>query len=417
MEVAAVDALVAQARSLCAASTDDRVDDRDLEALAGKLEALRRAADAAMVMVNGELESRGCTDKEHGHSTKTWTAATFQLPSDEAARRMKAARLLRQCPVLAAALAAGRIGSDHVRVIANATNPRNLHVVVAIQQQLIDLTNEVVLFRYWAAKVVDLLRVADPDGPEPTVEDTKIHINTQYDGTSRLSGTLAGEVADVVAHALATFADRLFRTYRQDNAEAPEDFEIPNRSTLMGLALGEICRTALASTHTAKGTAADVTYVIHADDPEVVWNADGRRVDSYTAQVACCDAVFHPVIMDAFGVPVDLGRASRHATADQRRAAHQRDGGCVFPGCDTPARHTDMHHVQHWEHDGPTDLDNLACLCRHHHGVVHRKGWSMTPADHHRFVITSPSGRTLTTQRHGQTGKDGENGKDDQAAA
>lgn len=403
MDVHMIECLVEQVRALTVTSTDDRVGDRDLEDLACGLESLRRATDALTAQVNGEMDARASTDREHGHNTRTWTAATFQLPSDTAGRRVKAARLLRQCPVLADALTAGRIGFDHVRVIAGVTNPRNLATVVEIQQQLIDLTDEVVLFRYWATKVIDLLRVADTDGPEPRVENTHVHLDRQFDGTSRLTGTLSGEVRDVVAHALETFADRLFRRFSSDAAQTPGDIEIPNRSTLRSLALGEICRLALASTHKGAGTAADVTYIIHSNDPDTVWNSDGTRVESHTAQVACCDGAFHAVVMDAFGAPLDAGREARYANPWQRRAAQRRDGGCVFPGCDTEAQHTDLHHVIHWEHDGPSDLSNLACLCRRHHRVVHHTGWQMRTTDHQRFEFTTPSGTTLPSQRHGST--------------
>ncbi|WP_369124700.1 HNH endonuclease signature motif containing protein, partial [Pseudomonas sp. CCI2.4] len=67
-----------------------------------------------------------------------------------------------------------------------------------------------------------------------------------------------------------------------------------------------------------------------------------------------------------------MGRDKRFATDHQRRAAAIRDGGCAFHGCDTPVSWCDLHHIDHWEHGGPTDLDNLICLCRHHHGVTHR---------------------------------------------
>ena len=47
-------------------------------------------------------------------------------------------------------------------------------------------------------------------------------------------------------------------------------------------------------------------------------------------------------------------------------------------------------------------MANLASLCRHHHGIIHRRGWAMTHAPDQWFTITTPAGDTLTTQRHGR---------------
>ena len=81
----------------------------------------------------------------------------------------------------------------------------------------------------------------------------------------------------------------------------------------------------------------------------------------------------------------------------QRRALARRDGGCVFPGCACPASWCDAHHVIAWDHDGDT---NLALLCRHHHGVTHRHGWTMTTKPNGTFTWKTPSGDTLHSQRN-----------------
>jgi hypothetical protein len=72
--------------------------------------------------------------------------------------------------------------------------------------------------------------------------------------------------------------------------------------------------------------------------------------------------------------PLEVGRATRVVTAAQRAALAVRDGGCVFPGCDRPVAWCDAHHLRHWLHGGPTDLANLALLCRAHHRAVHEGG-------------------------------------------
>lgn len=403
MQLGDVTALIDLVRAVAHGTADrETVSDAALEDLAISVESARRALDAAGATINGEMHARNSTDRRHGHSAKSWTAATLQLPSQEAARRIKQAKLLRQCPVLAEALISGRVNSHHVGAIANATNDRNVHIVIDIQQHLIDMTDEYTLFAAWAAQVLDLLRLADPDGAEPQQSDNGLHMNPQYDGSSKLDATLVGDTRDVVEHALEVFSNRIFRRLWADQQQLPNDLALPDHSTVRALALAEICRTALSESHTGSGTAADVTYVIHSDDPETVRTHDGERVARHTAHVALCDGVFHPIVLDRFGAPLDVGRAHRFATPDQRRAARVRDGGCVFDGCSAPQSHCDLHHVDHWQHGGNTDMANLASLCRHHHGVVHRDGWAMSASDHGWFDITSPSGQMLTSQRHGR---------------
>jgi hypothetical protein len=89
--------------------------------------------------------------------------------------------------------------------------------------------------------------------------------------------------------------------------------------------------------------------------------------------VLACDCVLQRVVLDAAGVPLDVGRTQRLATPAQRRALIVRDGGCAFPGCDRPPGWCDAHHIIPWELGGHTDMHNLVLLCRRHHRRVHAK--------------------------------------------
>jgi hypothetical protein len=91
-----------------------------------------------------------------------------------------------------------------------------------------------------------------------------------------------------------------------------------------------------------------------------------------------CDADVLTITTDDHGAPLDVGRASRAATAAQRRALRLRDRTCRFPGCHT-TRHLHAHHVIEWSDDGPTDLDNLILLCSFHHRFVHDHDWRLEP--------------------------------------
>ena len=75
--------------------------------------------------------------------------------------------------------------------------------------------------------------------------------------------------------------------------------------------------------------------------------------------------------------PLDIGRSSRTVPEPMRRAVIARDRHCRFPGCRRPARWCDAHHIVHWTDDGPTRVDNLILLCRHHHTLIHR-GFGLT---------------------------------------
>jgi len=115
---------------------------------------------------------------------------------------------------------------------------------------------------------------------------------------------------------------------------------------------------------------------------------NGPGVDLPTAERMTCDAAVVAVLHSAKpGELLRLGRKTRKMSAALRRALRIRDGGCQFPGCHR-RRHLQAHHVVHWMHGGPTDLDNLVLLCGRHHRAIHEEGfsvsWSGDPGDGRR---------------------------------
>ena len=91
--------------------------------------------------------------------------------------------------------------------------------------------------------------------------------------------------------------------------------------------------------------------------------------------------------------PLEVGRASRVVTAAQRAALVVRDGGCALAGCDRPPAWCEAHHLVHWLHGGPTDLANLALVCRAHHRAVHEGGWRLARDPDGRLTATPPHRR------------------------
>lgn len=88
------------------------------------------------------------------------------------------------------------------------------------------------------------------------------------------------------------------------------------------------------------------------------------------------------VAVDAYRPPAEL-----------RRLLEVRDEHCRFPGCRQPAARCDLDHTIAREHDGPTELGNLAHLCRRHHVLKHNSAWRVRQRPGGVLEWTSPTGR------------------------
>ncbi|MFZ4519325.1 MAG: DUF222 domain-containing protein [Microthrixaceae bacterium] len=399
--------------------------DEELLASVRSLESARRMLDLAASALVGELHARGSTDKEEGLRTAPWLGWHLNLPRGECSARVRVGSFVRHHEVLREALRRGRVSFDHVALLARLATPRVAEVVHAVQAELVELAQGV-RFETWAREVRALLDLADADGAhDPRPEDNRLSLTEGLDGTVHVQADLVAEWALEARAALEAEADRLFHAFRSDARATGGELAVPPRQVLLAMAFVELCRAGRAAGRAERPGAtpvADVTLVVstppdlhdrwrrpdphgaHAD-----WLAgllattlDGMPVRPSVARLLACDPTFRVLVESHTGETLHLGRGRRHASPAQRRAVARRFGGCCFPGCDAPPSWTDLHHVELWEHGGATDLDLLAPLCRHHHGVVHRSGWSVRPAAGHGFDIVTPSGRVLPCQVRGR---------------
>ncbi len=99
---------------------------------------------------------------------------------------------------------------------------------------------------------------------------------------------------------------------------------------------------------------------------------DGTPIELEELRRLACDAEIVPMIFAADGQPLYAGRAQRAVTKAQKLALYRRDGGCV--GCGLRPQVCDAHHIQPWDHNGPTDITNLVLLCPRCHTKVHKHG-------------------------------------------
>ena len=119
----------------------------------------------------------------------------------------------------------------------------------------------------------------------------------------------------------------------------------------------------------------------------------GAPLAPETARRLACDASIVRVL-ERDGTPVRMGRKTRSVPPALRRALHARDRGCRFPGCGSQ-RFVDAHHIDHWAHGGPTDLDNLVQLCGAHHRLLHEGGYHVKRRSGGGLSFHRPDGRRI----------------------
>jgi hypothetical protein len=126
-------------------------------------------------------------------------------------------------------------------------------------------------------------------------------------------------------------------------------------------------------------TASDLTRGDGSGSLEAaVGQPEGVVVTLPTARRLLCAGAQTPILIGSTGQPLDVGRSQRLFTTRQRIALAARDGGCRWPGCESPPSWCEAHHIAEWQRDGGrTDVDVGILLCRHHHVLLHDQGWQI----------------------------------------
>ena len=216
------------------------------------------------------------------------------------------------------------------------------------------------------------------------------------DGSLCIRGRLAPEDGAVVLRALQTERDRLWEASRDDeggsaepHASFPgtpggsaEPLQRPAPQPANADAPVGMAEASLAGEPEGR-SGADRTQVVVQVEAETLKGCahgrcelgDGVAIAPETARRLACDSSIVSIV-GSNGSPLSVGRKRRTIPPALRRALHARDRTCRFPGCEN-TRFVDAHHLRHWARGGETKLDNLLLLCRHHHRLVHERGFAV----------------------------------------
>ncbi|MEZ5167632.1 MAG: DUF222 domain-containing protein [Acidimicrobiales bacterium] len=361
----------------------------DLVAAAARL---RAALDAFDVRAAAALESLG--DRGSGPSTMFRSAG--KSSQREADRRARRAAQLSDLPAATAALSQGEITAEHADVLGRAaaqTSPEAVErsdLLHLARQRPADLfANDA---RSWVASE---LRVADRDAAEARAQQqlrraramrgVTVFDDKDDEALSIIHGRLPRADGAELRAWLDARADQL---YREDAGREGADPAGGARTAEQRRAdaLMEVVRSGDSGGGRTGAAAAPTPrhqLVVTATwDPATSRLGEGEIVgvgpvpDRFLEELACSSELVG-MVFSTDGRPLWLGRSVRLATPAQWLALLVRDGGCIGCGADPSRCHA--HHVVPWvpPKRGPTDIDNLALLCSHHHHLVHDHRWRL----------------------------------------
>jgi len=205
----------------------------------------------------------------------------------------------------------------------------------------------------------------------------KLWFGTETDGSIEFGGSLPIVAGRRLQNMVQAVSDRRYRSAKDSRdrlalQETPQQRAADALVEILGAA--EAVESGQAKTTSIPAGAPQIQVLIpYADllDRAAASGLldDGTPLSAGELRVLACGAELIPVVLGTDSQVLDMGQAVRLAPPPLRRAIGLRDGGCAFPGCTTPMRHCDLHHVQPWQEGGPTNRENIVALCRVHHTV------------------------------------------------
>ena len=124
----------------------------------------------------------------------------------------------------------------------------------------------------------------------------------------------------------------------------------------------------------------------------IAWiEGETASVSLATAERHACADGYYPLVFDENGNGMRLGRSQRNFSEKQRIMLAAIWGGCAVEGCERPPSWTEAHHIDEWLRDhGETNIDRGILLCRHHHMLLHARGWWIRRSGTEFTVIAAP---------------------------
>lgn len=330
-------------------------------------------------------------------SCATWLVWKTRMARSTAYEKLQVAHELRRRPIVADAFGSGALSYSQVRILIRMDRPDP-----EVDQELVDLAASGQITISDLERLVRSYQLyADQERPpddDAAFRQRDVRICRGDAGTGQIVITLSDSELEEAAATMQAFMDLQYRPQPVDQSAAADSeapLEEAGRRAKLADAFMELTRTALAHADGSRAVGAD-RYMVHlVKRTDRTTFLDGRPLDPRDAESLACDASTVAHTTTDQGEPLNLGRRTREWNTAQRRAIGVRDGGhCRFVGCTN--RFYDIHHLQEWEHEGPTDIDNGCCQCRRHHRMLHH-GYQAKGDPNEQLDFYRPDGTYIGT--------------------
>jgi hypothetical protein len=401
---------------------------------ARRVRAWLDAFDAAAARRSEQLKATG-----HGRGAETMLTRNGRVTARQARQTIRRAEALGAAPALAAALEAGALSAGHVDAFAAAARragpngraaladrQRGLAALAATESPEefavacrrvavladdeggvgeADRQRRATRLHRWHDEATGMYRLAGAFDPELGVRiwraiDHAVAANypahqrpdTTPDGPDAGDHLAALALADLIT---AAFTDQTGSTPPAEAAPTPSSGTPPSPSSTASALFRRPPRgefTVVIDYETLLAGLRDASIV--EVDP------GGVPLPVATLRRLACEAGLLPAVLSSDGVVLDVGRAKRLATADQRRALRVMYPHCAIDDCQTIFDHCDVHHLDPFHADdrnGETNLNRLLPLCHRHHHAAHEGHWQLHLHPTTRLLtVTLPDGTTHT---------------------
>lgn len=343
-------------------------------------------------------------------------ACAFRLPERTAETLIEASRsLVHKLPATLRALGVGAISYQHAQVIIDEASTLTTEVAAAFEAEVLPAGE-----RQTAAQLRRTARIAreriDVDSIKQrtsrSVANRAVFFEPAHDGMAWLSAYLPAAQAMAIFNRVTNIAASLQgsgedRTLTQLRADVLSDLVLDRDQPSGSGAAGEGSTTG--------GIKADVCLLVpvlsllgNDDEPATLEGYGPISIDAARDLVGDAKSFIRILTHPETGALLSVGHDRYGAPKDLRTVLRLRDVTCRFPGCNRPAERTDLDHTLDWAKHGPTQLDNLSCLCGPHHALKHASAWAVTQSDDGTGTLgwLSPSGRMYTTEPGNRIGMD-----------